>query len=246
MKRISYMVLALLFLAVPSGTGLAQKVISAPYQTPKTRYVMNRAVINGDTVLVDELPPAYVSPKYRMSKTDWRKYYKRVHNFSKAYPYALFVSEVINITDSLFEADHYTEIQKDRYLSHLKESLLEDCTELMKGLTLNQGLMMIRLIDREVGLTPYYILKTYLNSANAVFWQGVAKVLSGDLKKPYDRFGEDKDLEELCRMWADGEYRLLYVSIFGKNPPEVTIPAKYLKPLPMKENSRKGKGKKKD
>ncbi|MDD2294028.1 MAG: DUF4294 domain-containing protein [Bacteroidales bacterium] len=185
-------------------------------------------IVNGkDTIYLDELPPAMIHPRQTMSETEWVKYYKRVHNFSKAYPYALFVSEIINNTERLFAEEKISKKKQSKYLNNLKDDLLDSFDPIFRNLTLKQGLMMIRLIDREVGMTPYYILKKYLGGATAAFWQGVAKMLKGDLKKPYDRFGEDKDLEELVGYWERGEFNDLYLSIFGKMPPATPIPEKY-------------------
>ena len=189
--------------------------------------VMEYVIIDKDTVYLDEIPPAVIHPRQKMSKRDWVKYYKRVHNFSKAYPYALIISEIIKETDSLFVADNYTKRQKEKYLSKLKDQLINDFDPVFRKLTLKQGLMMIRLIDRECGQTPYYIVKNYLGGITAGFWQGVAKMLKGDLKQPYDRYGEDKDLEELVGYWERDEFDMLYKSIFGKRRPEIIVPERY-------------------
>ena len=189
--------------------------------------VMEYYVNGKDTIYLDEIPPAVIHPKKTMKRREWVKYYKRIHNFSKAYPYALAISHIIKQTDSLFEAEHYTKRQQDKYLSKLKDELLKEFDPLFRKLTLKQGLMMIRIIDRECGLTPYYILKNYMGGAAAGFWQGVAKVFKGNLKQPYDRFGEDKDLEELVGIWQRGEFDDLYWLIFGKPKPEVPIPEKF-------------------
>lgn len=189
--------------------------------------VMEYYVYKGDTIYVDELPPAVIHPRQTMSRRDWVKYYKRVHNFSKSYPYALMVARVIKETDSIFVADNYTRRQQDKYLNRMKEDLVKDFDPVFRKLTLRQGLMMIRLIDRECGQTPYYILKRYLGGATAGFWQGVAKMFKGNLKQPYDRFGEDKDLEELVGYWHRGEFEDLYWMIFGKPAPEVYIPDRF-------------------
>ena len=191
--------------------------------------VMEYYVNGQDTIFIDELPPAVIHPRQTMNKRDWVKYYKRVHNFSKAYPYALMISQIINETDSLFEAEHYTRRQREKYLNKMKDQLLKDFEPIFRKLTLKQGLMMIRLIDRECGMTPYYILKNYLGGATASFWQGVAKLFNGNLKQPYDRFGEDKDLEELVGYWQRGEFDSLYWMIFGKPRPEIIVPERFQK-----------------
>lgn len=200
----------------------------ASAQERKPGYVMPYVVNGRDTVFLDDVPPAVVSPRKKgLSKRQWRKYYKRVHNFSKAYPYAQFVSRMIHQTDSVFEARGYSKRQKEKYLERLKEDLLSECEPIFRNLTLAQGMMMIRLIDREVGLTPYYILKYYFSTPMAAFWQGFAKLFKGDLKQPYDRFGEDRDLEELVGIWEKGEFDFLYFSIFGKPRPSIYIPEKF-------------------
>lgn len=202
-------------------------VRKATVDIEKQGYVMNYIVVGTDTFYVDELPPAMVSPREKMNKEEWTIYYKRVHNFSKAYPYALLVSRVIKYTDSLFIAEHYTKRQQEKYLNQLKEDLLKDFEPIFRKLTLAQGLMMIRLIDRECGMTPYYILKDYLGGPAAGFWQGVAKMFKGNLKQPYDRFGEDKDLEELVGYWERGDFDYLYLSIFGQRRPDIYIPQRF-------------------
>lgn len=202
-------------------------------------YVMQYIVQGKDTIFIDDIPPAVISPRSTMTKRQWRKYYKRVHNFSKAYPYAKFIAKTINDTDSLFIREHYSKRKQDRYLDKLKRDLLKDFDPIFRKLTLSQGKMIIRLIDRETGLTPYVILKNYLDAPSAAFWQGFAKVCGGDLKVPYDRFGEDKDLEELVGIWERGEFDSLYFSIFGRPKPEIYIPKRFRKDEPEPQSPSK-------
>jgi len=223
MKRIRYILIILCLLITCIDDILAQDIQSG--------YVMSYVVHGKDTLYLDDLPPAVINPRKgrrkKMSNDQWTEYYRRVHNFSKAYPYALFVAKTIRETDSLFEARGYSKKQQDRYLEEMKNDLLKDFNPIFRKLTLKQGLMMIRLIDRQVGLTPYYIIKKYLGRSNAGFWQGVAKMFKGNLKQPYDKYGEDKPLEELVQVWESGNFDRLYYSIFGKPRPEIFIPERF-------------------
>ena len=83
-------------------------------------------------------------------------------------------------------------------------------------MTINQGKMLIKLIDREVGLSGFYLIRNYRGGVAAGFWQGVAKLFGSDLKKQYDKFGEDKQLEELVQMYHAGTFDYLYYSMFYK------------------------------
>ncbi|MBR3527446.1 MAG: DUF4294 domain-containing protein [Bacteroidales bacterium] len=203
--------------------------------------LMEYVIIGTDTVYVDVLPPARVHPREYMNRAQWIQYYQRVHNFSKAYPYALFVAKTIRETDSIFVVRGYTKREQDRYLDTMKEELLKSFDPIFRQLTLKQGMMMIRLIDREVGMTPYEIIQKYLGNVNAGFWQGVAKVLKGDIKRQYEPQGEDKDLEELVKYWHDGEFDDLYDFIFGKAKPTIYIPKKFQQPFYLTVDTKQNK-----
>ena len=58
--------------------------------------------------------------------------------------------------------------------------------------------------------------KGYKGGITAGFWQGVAKLFGSDLKKPYDKYGEDKNVEELVEMYHQGTFDFLYYSMFNK------------------------------
>ena len=197
----------------------------------------------GDTIYVDEIRPARIHPKKYLSKREWRARARRVHNFSKAYPYALFIAQTIRETDSLFAARNYNERQQEKYLQSIKDELLNDFEPLFKQLTLSQGLMMIRLIDREVGMPPYDIIKKYLGRVNAGFWQGVAKLFKGNIKQRYEPEGEDADLEQLCKAWNYGEFDELYEFLFGRPRPEIVIPEKFREPYykSLEKNKERGR-----
>ena len=98
----------------------------------------------------------------------------------------------------------------------------------MRSMTVSQGALLMKLIDREVGKSSYNIIKDYKSGIAATFWQGIAKVFGTDLKKPYDPEGDDKLTEELVQIWEAGDFQAFYFSIFWKDPPVVPIPEKYL------------------
>jgi hypothetical protein len=95
-------------------------------------------------------------------------------------------------------------------------------------MTVSQGALLMRLIDRETGKSSYWIIHDYKNRAAAGFWQGVAKLFGSDMKKPYDPKGIDAPTEELVEIWNRGEWEEFYFSLFWDLPPKVEIPEKYL------------------
>ena len=186
-------------------------------------------IIDGkDTIYIDDLPAARVYEKLpRQKGREWRKYYRLVHNFSKVYPYALVARELVAEVDSTIAADGLKRGKRDRYINEMQKELFNVFEKPLKNLTISQGAMLMRLIDREVGKSSYNIIKDYKNGMAAGFWQGVAKLFGSDLKKPYDPDGEDRPVEELVEKWENGEFEGLYYSLFWKLPPEIEIPSKY-------------------
>ena len=222
--KIKYIItiLAMALIRTPDGTCRAQSV--APQEKEVLRYIVD----GKDTVFVDEIRASKVYSRVpRQKGREWRKYYRLVHNFSKAYPYALVAKKLVVEADSIIAADRLKGAKREKYISKVQTELFEVFEGQMRKLTVSQGALIMKLVDREVGKSSYSIIKGYKSGVTAAFWQGIAKIFGSDLKKPYDPEGEDKAVEELVQIWEDGDFPALYWSLFWKDPPEMPIPEKY-------------------
>ena len=182
-----------------------------------------------DTVYYDTIEASKIYSKLPKQKgREWRKYYRLVHNFSKAYPYALVARKLVHEADSTIAADKLKGAKRDKYVNKVQEELFDVFEGQMRKLTVSQGALIMKLVDREVGKSSYNIIKGYKSGIAAGFWQGIAKIFGSDLKKPYDPEGEDALTEELVMMWEAGEFDLFYFTLFWQDPPKMPIPEKYL------------------
>lgn len=195
----------------------ATVALEAEGQNKYLPYTVNE---RGDTVYHDQIRPSYVYTGKKKGRK-WRKYYKLVHNFGKAYPFALLARDIVRETDSTFDARNMGRWKKDRYVKKLERDLFIAYEKPLRNLTVSQGQLMLRLVDRETGMSSYDLIKLYKNRTAAGFWQGVGKLFGADLKSRYDPEGIDKQTEELVQIWEKGDYEAFYFSIFGKLP---TIP----------------------
>lgn len=205
--------------------GAQNRRVPVPSGRPQ---VMQYEVIDGDTVYLDLLTPSRISLRGNRKGREWRKYYRLVWNFSKTYPYALVARKLISRADSTFEKYSYSNKQRDKYVNNLQKELFNAFEEPMRHMTISQGQLLMKLIDREVGMSSYSIIREYKNRIAAGFWQGVAKLFGSDMKKHYDPAGDDRAVEELVKKWDSGEFNALYFSIFGEYPKKVEIPSKYM------------------
>lgn len=193
---------------------------------PKAPQYLQYEIVDGDTLYMDVLTPSQIS-LHRRSGKEWRRYYRLVWNFSKTYPYALVARKLIEKTDAELEENDFSRRKREKYINDIQKELFDAFEEPMRGMTVTQGQLLMKLIDREVGKSSFSIIKDYKNGIAAGFWQGVAKLFGSDLKKHYDPSGEDRPIEELVQKWDSGEFAGLYFSIFGEYPKRIELPSKY-------------------
>ena len=181
-----------------------------------------------DTIYIDEIKASKVYSRLpRQKGREWRQYYRLVHNFSKTYPYALVARKIVARADSTIAADNLKRAKREKYINEVQKELFNVFEKPLRGLTVTQGRLLMKLIDREIGKSSYDIIKDYKNGIAAKFWNGIAKLFGSDLRKPYDPEGEDAPVEELVTMWEDGDFPAFYMSLFWNDPPIVEIPEKY-------------------
>ena len=190
----------------------------------ETRYPMYYVVDeNGDTTFVDQLDPVWCFPKgYKMKKSDWRRQYKLVYNFNKVYPYALAGKKMMAQVDSVIAHDASKRSERNAYTRDVMFELFDIFAGDIKHMTISQGVVLMRLVDRECGIPPFEIIKAYRSSFSANFWQFIAKLFGQNLKKRYDPKGEDAKIEELVQIWNKGHWDSFYYAIFLE-PPKKTV-----------------------
>ena len=187
-------------------------------------------VFDGDTVYMDAIDPVWVFPRgRRMKGNDWRKEYRLVYNFNKVYPYALAGRRMMAQVDSTISADVTKSSQRNAYTHDVMMELFRLFEKDIRNMTVSQGMLLMRLVDRECGMPPYEIVRTYRNGFTAGFWQMVAKLFGADLKKRYEPTGMDKKTEQLVKIWDSGAWDSFYFSIYYEYPKKTVIPREYLK-----------------
>jgi hypothetical protein len=114
------------------------------------------------------------------------------------YPYATTASKVINEINAKLAVASNEKARKQIIKSKEKE-LKEAFGEKITNLSVYQGTVLMKLINRQTGNNCYEILKEYKGGANARFWQTVAFVFGSNLKQPYEPNGSDVEMEGIVR-----------------------------------------------
>lgn len=199
-----------------------------PAKPVKKAIYMNYEIVDNDTVYLDYIQPTWIFAKSSgKTSRDWRRYYKLVYNFNKVYPYALIARKLVIQADSTITVNNFSRSEKDRYVKAMQKELMGAFETPLKHMSITQGVLLVKLVDREVGKSAYYIIKDYKSGIAAGFWQGIAKLFGNNLKNGYDPKGAEKPVEELIKKWDNGTFRDFYYSIFWEYPPVVKLPSKY-------------------
>jgi len=198
--------------------------VASPCHAQNNGGYMEYRVEGKDTVFVGLIKEAKVYARLpRQKGKAWRQYYRLIDNFNKVYPYALVGRKLMHQVDSTIANDELKRGQRDRYVREVEVELFKRYEDSVWQMTISQGMLLMRLVDRECGMCPYEIIKEYLNGAAAGFWQGVAKVFGADLKKRYDPNGMDANVEELVAIWDAGDWDAFYSSVFWKIPKKTVV-----------------------
>lgn len=156
----------------------------------------------GDTIPVVHLKDVYIyqRPKFKNRRQE-RYYWRNVRDVKKTLPIAREVRGIIietyeyllTLPDEKLREEHLTAVEK---------GMLAQYTPQMKKLTFSQGKMLIKLIDRECDQTGYELIRTFMGSFKAGFYQTFAALFGASLKRDYDPDGDDAEIEEII-YWVD-------------------------------------------
>jgi DNA polymerase/3'-5' exonuclease PolX len=130
----------------------------------------------------------------RATARDYRRNERLIYNIKKVYPYALIARDQLTQINSELES-----LGSDRarraYINEVEKKMFADHKSDIMKLTVTQGKILIKLIDRETQNTSFELIRIYRGGISAAFWQGIARLFGSNLKAEYDRFGEDAEIE---------------------------------------------------
>jgi len=184
------------------GTISAQAPKPAPLKMGK-----NDTIRSYMTIFDNQQMPWVVVPEVKIvdsrifkSQADRDNYNRLVYNVKKVWPYAQFAG------------DRYEQLQRDLALTGDKKKqkeLISACNDQIKDLfkreienmTLSQGEVLIKLIDRQTNNTSYELVKQLKGGVDAFMMQSVARLFGHNLKETYDA-DQDRDIETILHQYG--------------------------------------------
>jgi hypothetical protein len=121
-----------------------------------------------------------------------------VYNVKKVYPYCIIVRESLKEVNDTLESFN-SDKERRRFLKDFEKDVFKNYEGDMRTMTITQGRILIKLVDRETQNSSYDLIRDYRGSVTAVFWQGIARIFGTNLKDKYEPEGADFLIERIVR-----------------------------------------------
>lgn len=203
----TFVLITLSVFSIGSLYGQSAKLRAFKNRPEKSIYnvPMDKVIENGDTIYLDRLRTLYVYPPIVFSSKKQEKFYWRtVRDVKIALPYARLAShEITNLNRELFYMDN--DVERKAKIKEFQKRMFREHERDLKDLTINQGKMMIKLVDREYDMNVYDIIKAYKGGLPAGFWNTIARFFGSDLKMDYSASDKDRIIERVIDLVDSGQ-----------------------------------------
>lgn len=200
MNRLTVIYLTIICTAISSLSSFAQERELAV----KPRYVQEQYIdideVTGDTLYHVILRPLTVFPELKFKNKKQEEYYWRtVRDVKKALPYAKLICRTLTETYEYIETLPDTKA-REKHLNEMEKEVFEQYKPELKKFTRGQARVLVKLIQRETNQSSYDIIKAFLGSFRAGFWQAFGKMFGVSLKGQYNPKKDENDaiIERIC------------------------------------------------
>lgn len=167
-------------------------------------YHCSSIVVNGDTIPVMYLDEVYIwGNKSFRNSAESRQWERLVRNVKKAYPYAKLAGIKFNEYNLKIANVKNEKVQK-AMMKQAEDEIEAQFGKELKDLTITQGKILLKLIDRQTNNSSYDIVRDFRGRFRAFFYQSFARLFSYNLKVKYDPLGADADIERIVLMIENG------------------------------------------
>ena len=209
MKALSHILILIAF-ALASLSALAQNPGDG-----ETEFRLKVQPVRGYSIIVDEygdscrytfLKDVYCFPPLKFKNKKQEEYYWRtVRDVRKTLPYAKLAF------NALCETYEYIQTipdkkQREAHLKRLEKDIFEQYKPVVKHMTKNQGKVLLKLINRETDQSSFNIVKAFLGSFRAGFWQTFGRFFGMNMKAGFhpEKNKDDAMIERIALLIEQG------------------------------------------
>jgi hypothetical protein len=125
-----------------------------------------------------------------------KRYSRLEKRVIKVWPYAVYAGLAMDSLEA--ELQGIPHAKERKAIIEAREDALKLRFEgELRRLTVREGVILIRLIDRQANQTTFGVVQELKGRLSAFMWQGLARLFGHDLKSEYDASGEDAAIEHI-------------------------------------------------
>lgn len=188
------------------GNAAAQDSITQEGAQQPQRKMVPSTIIDGERMPWMLIPEVEITRKRIFKNPEDKARYMRLrYNVMKVLPYAQYAQ---NRYQQLYRDLALTGNKREqkRLVKACEKEIKDMFNKEVKNLTISQGEILIKLIDRQTGNSSYEVVKELRGGVTAFFYQSVAKVFGHNLKNTYSP-EEDFEIENIIRSLERPTYR---------------------------------------
>lgn len=162
--------------------------------------------IDGEHVKLIVLNEITVFPPLKFkNKKEEQFYWRTVRDVKKTLPYAKLICATLLETYEYIET-FPTQREREEYLKKMEQEIFKQYKPVLKKFSKSQAQLLIKLIRRETDQSSYNIIKAFLGSFRASFWQTFGRFFGVNLKGDYrpDKDHKDALIERIAVNVEDG------------------------------------------
>jgi len=169
---------------------------------------LKATVVDGDTIATVQLREAQVMSRWKAKdRREAERFDRLTRNVVKVFPYARLTGQLLREYEYDL-AQIQRENDQDLYIKLAEAEIRAEFEAELKDLTISQGQVLIKLIDRETGKTSFDLVKDLRGGFQAFAWQSLARLFGQNLKSAYDPYGDDLMVEVIVARIERGELPL--------------------------------------
>ena len=160
----------------------------------------------GDTVRMIMIKDVVVYPPMKFKNKKQEEFYWRtVRDVRKTLPYAKLAFSTLCETYEYIQTIP-NQKQREKHLKQLESDIFEQYKPVVKTMTKGQGKILLKLINRETDQSSYSIVKAFLGTFRAGFWQTFGRFFGMNMKSGFkpDKNDEDAIIDRIATLIEQG------------------------------------------
>lgn len=160
-------------------------------------HIMTRIITEeGDTLFFSQLTEFQLTGVQNMNQEEKRLYRKYRRYALKVYPYALDAIKIFKEVE--YATNNMSPRKRKKYIKKLSKDLKNEFEDPLRGLTRTQGLILMKMIEKELDTPMYNLIRDLRGKTSSFYWNMTGKIYGYDLKNGYV-VGEDKIMDAVLQ-----------------------------------------------